>query len=131
MKMTFILIDDDPILNLIHRKIIESSHEGSGLKIMSFLCVREALDFIKECSKCNSSGYLIFLDINMPGLNGWDFLDQIEKFPGIWNNIYILSSSVAKSDLEKAEGYKSVKGYLTKPLSVRLLQSIVQEQAVN
>lgn len=129
MKLTFILIDDDPVSNLIHKKIIEITTKDGETEVISFLTVKEGLDFIeKQCHDRNCDEFVILLDINMPGLNGWDFLDQLGKLPKPWNNVYILSSSIAKVDLAKANSYGAVKGYLYKPLTIPSLKVVLQEQ---
>lgn len=128
MKLTFILIDDDPVSNLIHRKIIETTRMDCEAEVISFSTGREGLKFITQCHTRICNEFVVLLDINMPGLNGWEFLDQLEKLSKAWNNVYILSSSIAKTDLAKAKTYKSVKGYLYKPLSIPSLEGVLQEQ---
>lgn len=127
--MTFILIDDDPVVTLIHRKIIEITCKELTPEITSFSSSLEALNFMRDRENYDPvRPYLILLDINMPGLNGWEFLEHIDSLPIPWNNIYILSSSIAKFDMERAKRYSSVKGYLAKPLSRSSLKDIVLKQ---
>lgn len=66
--MNYLLIDDDPIINLVHRKTILKFDEGAEVK--EFLSPRTALDEILQNPK-DVNGHVIFLDINMPDLNGF------------------------------------------------------------
>jgi CheY-like chemotaxis protein len=67
---------------------------------------------------------IIFLDLNMPVMNGWDFLDVLQR-KNIKLDVYILTSSVDPNDKKKAEKYENVKGFLTKPLSKETLEPIL------
>ena len=126
--MVFILIDDDPISNLIHRKIIETTCKDPSTEIILFSCAEEALEYLTRY-KSQNHDFIVLLDLNMPGIDGWGFLDRFGT-PTLGSNVYVLSSSVAQSDITRAKKYSSVKGYLTKPLSIPIIQGIVQDQAV-
>ncbi len=109
------LVDDDPINNLINRRLLGKT--GIGNDIEEFLSAREALEKIKLLSQEGS--LLIFLDINMPVLNGWEFLDEYSSlFPNRNDVIVILSSSIDFQDRQKALEYSVVSGFLEKPLSL-------------
>lgn len=126
--MVFILIDDDPIANLLHKKIIERTCSEKIAEIIEFTSARKALDYMVNCEKCEQmKNYFVLLDINMPEINGWEFLELLNKARMTWRNIFILSSSVARFDIVRAKNNSSVKGYLTKPLSTPSLENIVQE----
>ena len=69
---------------------------------------------------------VIFLDINMPIWDGWDFLDEIIKLElQHLFEIYMVSSSTNPYDKEKAESYPMIKGFLTKPLEIEALKLIL------
>lgn len=109
------LVDDDPINNLINRRLLGKI--GIGDYIEEFLSAQEALEKIKQLPKENS--LLIFLDINMPVLNGWEFLEKYTVlFPERKDKIIILSSSIDYQDRQKAFEYPIVSGFLEKPLSL-------------
>ena len=81
---------------------------------------REALDNLSVILNSNEKlPEVIFLDLNMPILNGWQFLDEFCKIPNIEENtrIYILSSSVYSGDIEKSKKYSIVKDFIQKPLT--------------
>ncbi len=71
---------------------------------------------------------ILFLDINMPSLTGWDVLDKLGTFGKAFKDrikIFMLSSSINPSDKEKAAGNKLVSGYISKPLSGNILHTIM------
>jgi len=73
---------------------------------------------------------LLFLDINMPAMNGWEFLDQFDKIESLFQRlpiIYILSSTVDPEDQRKALSYPIVKNFISKPLTKAHLMEIAEE----
>ncbi|UZD22815.1 response regulator [Algoriphagus halophytocola] len=112
---TIFLVDDDPINNLINKRLI--SKVGVSEDIVEFLEAEEALIALSE--QAAEKSILIFLDINMPVLNGWEFLDKYGiQFPQRKDKIVILSSSIDFNDREKAKTYDTVSGFLEKPLTI-------------
>ena len=126
--MFCILIDDDLIFNYIHEKTIRNV--CSECIIKSFLSSRQALEYIIQNSLENPSQQLhIFLDINMPEFNGFEFLDKLQdRAPELMekNNIYILTSSLNEKDKKKAAFYPTLKGYLEKPLQKDQLSELLK-----
>ncbi len=109
------LVDDDPINNLINRRLLGKT--GISNQIDEFLGGEEALEKINELEPDNS--LLILLDINMPVLNGWEFLNRyLEIYPDRKDKIVILSSSIDFQDRQRAEEYQIVSGFLEKPLTL-------------
>lgn len=120
---TIFLIDDDPVMNYINNKIISSAYT---FNLVEFTNAREALDDIKQQYQAgqNTVPEIIFLDLNMPHMDGWEFLDEFQQLPEDLHlrcNVIILSSSISKSDIEKSQGYKSVIEFISKPLTVEAL----------
>lgn len=116
-----VLIDDDPISIFITEKLIHTNLK-IPYEIFSF---DNALDALKGLKKINPN--YLFVDINMPGMTGWDFLEKfcpINREP----EIYILSSSVDEKDLNKAHQYGQVKKYLSKPLIKHYVKMIFDEK---
>lgn len=109
------LVDDDPINNLINRRLLGKT--GICDHIQEFLGGEAALEKIAELAPEES--LLLFLDINMPVINGWEFLDKyIETFPLRKDKIVILSSSIDFQDRQRANEYSIVSGFLEKPLTL-------------
>jgi len=115
--LTIVLIDDDPISTFITEKLI-SRNVKEPCQFYKYQSAKIALQEIYSIKP----NYL-FLDLNMPGMTGWDFLDS---FNSELNEakIYILSSSVDERDISKASGYSIVKDYFSKPLIKKYIKSI-------
>lgn len=112
--MHFVLIDDDPVSNMLAKNIIRRHFESTEFSV--FTDPEEALAFLEKIT----SPVLVLLDINMPTLSGWDVLDRIELFPKQTNNmlqIYIVSSSIDIDDHDRASQNHLVLGYLEKPVT--------------
>lgn len=122
MRKVLVLIDDDKIANLINRKTIEKALPEP--KIHQFLSAWEALDYLYKINPSEDLKILILLDINMPGMNGWDFLNELQKeFDHSFITVHILSSSVDPEDKIMAYGFSVVKSFITKPLSKEKIQN--------
>lgn len=114
------LVDDDPINNLINKRLL--GKVGISDQIIEFLEGEEALTQIEILP--TEHQVLIFLDINMPVLNGWEFLEKyIQIFPNRQDKIVILSSSIDYQDRQKAREYQIVSGFLEKPLTLDKIYS--------
>lgn len=120
-----ILIDDDPINNLINKRLINKLNISPALT--DFLEAEEALNFIKSSPVLKT---LILLDINMPVMNGWDFLvcyaDVNEKRN---DSIIMLSSSIDHQDRQRSKKFSFVKGFMEKPLTREKLEQILKNQS--
>ncbi|PLB20282.1 MAG: Response regulator receiver [Flavobacteriaceae bacterium FS1-H7996/R] len=87
-----------------------------------------ALDHLKKNYTSNNQ-YIILLDINMPEINGWQFLKEIKKSGIIKNNnltLYIVSSSTDIDDIKQAQNHDLVKSIFSKPLSINSVKHILQ-----
>ncbi len=86
-----------------------------------------AIDYIKDLVENHEQlPQLVLVDINMPILNGWEFIEAFEALNlEVKNDMYMLSSSVYENDIEKAKSYKSVKGFISKPLSIDRLKELI------
>ncbi|SDZ17546.1 Response regulator receiver domain-containing protein [Rhodonellum ikkaensis] len=119
---SIILVDDDPINNLINKRLI--SKLNLSPQVEEFLVAERALERIKSLN-CDEK-ILIFLDINMPVMNGWDFLSKyIEVFQERNDKIVMLSSSIDFQDRQKAKLFSCVNGFIEKPLTPEKIKKIL------
>ncbi|WP_172674335.1 response regulator [Persicobacter sp. CCB-QB2] len=116
------MIDDDPLHHKISTKMLELL--DSGLKVKSFLRADEALE---ELQNSQSLPDIIFLDINMPYMSGWEFLEAFEE-RSFNIKIHMLSSSIDPDDENKASNFKPVSGFTSKPLSLERLKYLLSKK---
>lgn len=123
-KIKLLVIDNDDINIFIIKKIVEKT--GFNVEMVAKTNGQMAIDYITmTLSLQESLPHLVLIDINMPVLNGWEFLDaygQLNIDQKI--DMYMLSSSVYENDIEKAKTYQSVKGFISKPLSIERLTEL-------
>ena len=121
-----LLIDDDPINNLVNTRII-SKHSGSD--VTAFDHAGKALQHLRTCPKTEFPE-LILLDINMPEISGWDFLDALSTLPPDFQQecrVVMLSSSIDIHDYNRADSYPFVQDFISKPLTAEVLKVITAE----
>jgi CheY-like chemotaxis protein len=121
------LVDDDAITRMVCERIIKMTEFSE--KSISAENGKFAIDYFKQKAEKNEDNdvEIIFLDINMPVMNGWDFLDEFEKIKNSFTmlpKIYILSSTVDPEDYKKATSYSTVTNLISKPLSKEVFDEI-------
>lgn len=112
------LIDDSEIDNLVNKHILTRSEITSEILVFNF--AQDALTYF-EIKSPDEYPELILLDINMPIMNGFGFLEEFNKISKEKNiniSIFMLSSSVDPNDIRRSEEYDYVKGFISKPLSL-------------
>lgn len=103
------LVDDQPISNFITKKLFEL--EGYTGEIIDFTDPEEAFRILK-----NDKDALIFLDLNMPMMNGWDFLNAMQA-DNVKHQVILLTSSTSKMDIDRAQDFPAVIKYMVKPMN--------------
>ncbi|WP_282074195.1 response regulator [Maribacter aquivivus] len=128
-KPNILLVDDDELyLYLMEKTIHQISKE---LVVSTFTDGEQAVEYIAKCTEEKVElPEVIFLDINMPFLDGWGFLNEFKKLkPKIINNIniYMVSSSMRDSDVKRASNFEELTGYVVKPVNKVQLAEIFKK----
>ena len=119
------VIDDDDIYQMIMKRVICKADVFEGRQ--QFSNAMDALEEFRDLSR--ELPDLILLDINMPGIDGWQFIEELrERRPGFEKEtrIYIVTSSIAQTDQAKAESYEEIYGFLSKPINVEQLRGLAE-----
>lgn len=124
-------VDDDPITLMLCKKVIEKV--SFAQKIDTAQNGEEALNYFENWIKKNHNSKnedypkLIFLDLNMPIMGGWEFLDNFSKITfSVFNKVrvIVLSSTIDPQDISKAKSYPMVIDFLSKPISKEMLEGL-------
>ncbi|HYG39672.1 MAG TPA: response regulator [Cytophagales bacterium] len=117
-----ILIDDDPIENLVNKKLIEDLSLTESIKIM--FNGYEGMNYLRILNQLDLPPDIIFLDLNMPIMDGFEFLTKFHKLPFEFTKdikVIVLTSSVSERDYNKAK-LIGCDGYLIKPLTKKKIK---------
>ncbi|RTY81164.1 response regulator [Flavobacterium sp. LS1P28] len=118
-KKAIWIVDDDAIYQIIVNKIIQRSEIFS--RVSSFKNGKEAIDHLHIAVENNAAlPDIILLDINMPIMDGWEFMEEMGLIKPLFDKqiiVYIVSSSIAVEDKNKSKSYKNILGYLSKPIT--------------
>ncbi len=120
-----LLVEDDPITIMVCDRIIKMNKFAD--KVISCENGRIALDHLLPLKESDSLPLIIFLDINMPVMNGWDFLEEFDYIKNDFKTIpriFLLSSTVDPEDYKRAKQYSMVQDFISKPLNKEALEAI-------
>jgi CheY-like chemotaxis protein len=121
-----LIIDDDEINNFTLEAILERNAHVDSFEIQDGGI--SALEYLEQAEVSNDFPDLIFVDINMPEMDGYGFLDQYQsRYLGKHDStrIYMLSSSVSELDKDRSLAYDFVSEYISKPLSRTKLEELI------
>ena len=132
IKLACIIDDDEVYINLI-KKIIDLKKLSENLLV--FNNGQEALDYftaIMENISQDAFPEIILLDLNMPVMDGWDFLKRFTPITppkDVETTLYIVSSSIDPSEMEKAKSFTTVADYLIKPIKIEEFEAIFHSKS--
>ena len=120
IDLTYI-IDDDKIFTFVLKKFLEKNKNFN--QILDFKNGEEVLLML---TLHNFKPDIILLDINMPVIDGWQFLEELEKLPNKEQyKIFIMSSSIDKADIEKSKTFSTVVDFISKPINNEKLNKLI------
>lgn len=127
-----LLIDDEESNNYLHKMIIQRANIDTHIQVT--YDGLEALEFLTCTGRYTSTQYypqpgIIFLDINMPKMNGWEFLKEYVNLPEEQKGkivMAMLTSSLNQDDIDKANENTNLKGFIGKPLTTKKLMDVVE-----
>lgn len=115
-------IDDDPITLMLFKKVAQKA--SFAKEITNAMNGEEAITFINSITNEDKKPQLIFLDLNMPVMGGWEFLDLFNDSNYYHLNntkVIILTSTIDPEDIKKSKTYPNVIEFLSKPITVEML----------
>jgi CheY-like chemotaxis protein len=127
-KLKYIIVDDDLFCNTLGAMIIKKTLGETDVTV--FDMPERGLAYIRNKPRNSFGSTILLLDINMPTITGWEFLQVLGSFgdeikPPL--SIYMLSSSINQQDRDKADANKFVKGFISKPLSSEIVIAITAQ----
>lgn len=121
-----LLVEDDPITVMVCDRILKMNNFGDS--IITKINGQEAMNYLHELiNNSEALPEIIFLDINMPVMNGWDFLNELKSLKSKISappKVYMLSSTVDPEDSKRSKFYEEVIGFISKPLKKEHLEAI-------
>jgi len=124
------LIDDNKLDNFYHERVIRKHNAAKNVVVKE--SGEDALLYLrnKSSNPADMHPELIFLDINMPGMNGWEFIEEYKKLDAAFQSkmvVVMLTTSENPDDVEKAKANGVLFAFKTKPLTIEMLNEIMQK----
>ncbi len=121
-EVTYI-IDDDSIFVFVLKKLLEKNE--NFVQVRDFKNGEDVLDILQNNTEFPD---IILLDINMPVVDGWQFLQKLEELPNKENlRVFVMSSSIDVADVEKSKEFTTVKNYISKPINQEKLNDLLNQ----
>ncbi len=125
MKTKVLIVDDDKVICKITKRMFQIS--GLPEDPITFNSGDQAFDFLKQQNN-KQQNTVIFLDINMPFMDGWEFIDLLEKENMLTNiTIYLITSSIFPEDHRRAKENKNVEDIVIKPITLEKTKELVSQ----
>ena len=125
IEKEILVVDDNDVIQFIHKEIV--SMVGFKGKVTTFGNGKDALFYLYQRPE-NSGRALVLLDINMPIMNGWEFLEALPKMIG-HEKVYVavVSSSVDEADKAKISLYPHALNFFEKPMDLEAVSSLIEK----
>ena len=130
--VTACVIDDDEIFIYGFKKFMEI--RGISAETLYFSNGQEAIDYLKNPFYANNLPDVIFVDINMPVMDGWEFTNNFEEIKsqmGKKISVYAISSSVDINDINRAKNNPVIEDYILKPISETYVEDIINSYQIS
>lgn len=125
---SILLVDDDKFINLFHTKVVERS--GLSVSVKAITNVSDAIAYLAEDELAEVRPNIIFLDINMPGLTGWDFMAMYARLEDRYKAnvvVVMLTTSLNPDDYKRAQLDSNIVEFLHKPLRSDMVLAIAEQ----
>ncbi|MCH8569721.1 MAG: response regulator [Balneolales bacterium] len=129
-SITFFIIDDDPVIRKIHDRLIEiTADNATSLLFENGETAKQYFSNL-DINGPGEKRLILLLDLNMPVMNGWEFLSYLEDVylpqnPQIKPEVFIVTSSIDRNDKMRSKEFVSVRGFYSKPLKKEHLIEIL------
>ncbi len=122
------IIDDDEIFVIVAKKIMKVA--GFSEEVTNFKNGKDAIDFFREnITNATIIPDMVFLDLNMPLMDGWDFLDALDQLDLPKKvKVFIFTSSIDPKDEKRSQDYSIVERFIEKPLTMQKLKLISESE---
>jgi CheY-like chemotaxis protein len=129
-----LLIEDNDFINIYNRRVIEQLNLVENIEIVED--GQEGLDYLMQQGKFAANGHahnipdLILLDLNMPRVNGWEFMQEFQKIKNTINKrivIIVLSTSPNPDDIKRSEDICDIAAFVSKPLTREVLGKLIEK----
>jgi CheY-like chemotaxis protein len=130
-NLSIVIVDDDSMILMLHEHVLRKANLLNGKSALSAFDGQEALQVLEQNAHPDTT-FLVLLDLNMPVMDGWEFLDALEE-SNISSDVFvsIVTSSLDYTDKHKAEEYRKILSYIEKPLSLKSLEELKSMTQLN
>ncbi len=127
-QINFHIVDDNDIDIAVNSKLLSIAKISEHISV--YKCANQFLNYLRSTDFDSTTKHVVLLDIMMPEISGFDCLDRIKDFPAEITSklfVFMLSSSIDRNDIRKAESYHLVQKILEKPLDIFILKRYIEQ----
>jgi CheY-like chemotaxis protein len=128
--MNIVLVDDDDVISLVHREVFRRVMPTAEIQVF-----RSGIQLLEQIQNDDTFRFdVLFLDIRMPELDGFEVLDRLEHLQHSWikdAHVFVLSSTLDERDLNRAKEHYLVDDFIGKPLTFSMIEQILAKISTN